>query len=344
MGTLKGWGLYGSDTHQRFISSAGFLRESSVMSVVPAGYKQTEAGVIPKDWEVKPLSSVLKKGRLGGNYPNRDEETAFPLMKMGNIARGHFDLTKVEYIPPGLKPEPEHRLVTGDVLFNTRNTLDLVGKIAIWREELPVAYYNSNLMRFEFDPQEVCSSEYANSFLNTAGSVARLRGLATGTTSVAAIYTRDLMGLPFVVPPIPEQRAIAAALSDVDALLAKLDQLIAKKRNLKQAAMQQLLTGQSRLPGFGSSSQQFKKTQVGSIPEDWGIARLGDLVDPSRSIRYGIVQPGKYDPQGRYMVRGQDYSEAKGWANPSEIFRVSAEVEERYRNASSLSDFLSARW
>ena len=51
-------------------------------------------------------------------------------------------------------------------------------------------------------------------------------------------------------PPLPEQRAIAAALSDVDALIGALDRLIAKKRDLKQAAMQQLLTGQTRLPGF----------------------------------------------------------------------------------------------
>ncbi|PKM12822.1 MAG: hypothetical protein CVV15_03205 [Gammaproteobacteria bacterium HGW-Gammaproteobacteria-5] len=171
-------------------------------------------------------------------------------MKMGNIGRGHFDLAKVQFITPGVRPELEHQLIRGDVLFNTRNTLDLVGKVAIWRGELPVAYYNSNLMRFEFDPQEVCSSEYANSFLNTAGSVSRLRALATGTTSVAAIYTRDLKGLPFVVPPLPEQRAIATALGDVDALLGGLDRLIAKKRDLKHATMQQLLTGQTRLPGF----------------------------------------------------------------------------------------------
>ena len=49
--------------------------------------------------------------------------------------------------------------------------------------------------------------------------------------------------------PLPEQRAIATALSDVDGLLGALDRLIAKKRDLKQAAMQQLLTGQTRLPG-----------------------------------------------------------------------------------------------
>ena len=59
-----------------------------------------------------------------------------------------------------------------------------------------------------------------------------------------------IYALPLPIPPLPEQRAIAAALSDVDALLGGLDRLIAKKRDLKQAAMQQLLTGQTRLPGF----------------------------------------------------------------------------------------------
>ncbi len=183
------------------------------------GYKQTEVGVIPEVWEVHPLRTILSKGRLGGNYPNRDTEADFPLMKMGNVARGHFDLSKVEYIKPGIAPEDEHRLERGDVLFNTRNTLDLVGKVAIWRGELPVAYYNSNLMRLEFDTEKVCSTQYANYALNTAGSVARLRALATGTTSVAAIYTRDLLALQVIVPPAPEQRSIATALSDVDELL-----------------------------------------------------------------------------------------------------------------------------
>ena len=67
------------------------------------------------------------------------------------------------------------------------------------------------------------------------------------------------------VPPLPEQRAIATALSDVDALLGGLDRLIAKKRDLKQAAMQQLLTGQTRLPGFHG---------------EWEVKRLGDVASP----------------------------------------------------------------
>lgn len=231
------------------------------MEVKP-GYKQTEVGVIPADWEVKPLSIVLVKGRLGGNYSNQSAETRFPLMKMGNLARGSFDTSKIEHIAPNIQPEEAHRLSFGDVLFNTRNTLELVGKVAMWRDELPVAYYNSNLMRLEFNPAEICSNEYANAALNTNRSIAKLRALATGTTSVAAIYTRDLLEMHFIVPPIPEQRAIATALSDMDALLDGLDRLIAKKRAIKQATMQQLLTGQTRLPGFSG---------------EWEVKRLGAL-------------------------------------------------------------------
>ena len=74
--------------------------------------------------------------------------------------------------------------------------------------------------------------------------------MATGTTSVAAIYTRDLLTLPVVVPPAKEQEAIAAALSDADGMVAGLEQVIAKKRLIKQGAMQDLLTARRRLPGF----------------------------------------------------------------------------------------------
>lgn len=75
----------------------------------------------------------------------------------------------------------------------------------------------------------------------------------------------------------------------------------------------------------------YKQTEVGVIPEDWKLPTLNTLVDSSRGIRYGIVQPGKYDPKGCFMVRGQDYS--KGWVDPSELFRVSARVEEPFANA-----------
>lgn len=255
------------------------------MAVKP-GYKQTEVGVIPDAWNAQPLGEVLIKGRLGGSYANQDMEAELPLMKMGNLARGCFDLSKVQFIGPGVTPEPLHQLVCGDVLFNTRNTLDLVGKVAIWRDELPVAYYNSNLMRLEFDPEKICSNEYANYALNTEGTISRLRGLATGTTSVAAIYTRDLLKLQIPVPPLSEQRAIAKALSDVDALLGALERLIAKKRDLKQAAMQQLLTGQTRLPGFHN---------------EWEVKTLGDLGSTFGGLT-GKTKADFGDGSGQYIT------------------------------------------
>jgi len=75
----------------------------------------------------------------------------------------------------------------------------------------------------------------------------------------------------------------------------------------------------------------YQQTEVGVIPDDWALAPLVALIDESRSIRYGIVQPGKFDPAGRFMVRGQDYS--TGWVAPSELFRVSPQVEEPFKNA-----------
>ncbi len=250
---------------QTAITRPGTLSSTDEATAIPPGYKQTEVGIIPKDWNIKPLREVLWRGYLGGNYPNQDKENSRPLIKMGNVGRGNFDVSTVEYIPEQVRADPSHLLRHGDVLFNTRNTLDLVGKVAIWRTELPIAYYNSNLMRLDFDPEVVASNSYLNYALNSDRSLIALRALATGTTSVAAIYTRDLLQLAVIIPPKCEQRAIAEALSDVDKLLGSLEKLIAKKRAIKQAAMQQLLTGKTRLPGFSGEWETKRVSEFGAI-------------------------------------------------------------------------------
>ena len=84
-----------------------------------------------------------------------------------------------------------------------------------------------------------------------------------------------------------EQTAIATILSDADALIESLSQLIAKKRQIKQGAMQELLTGKRRLPGF-QVKPGYKQTEVGVIPENWEVKRLGevaDVIDPHPSHR-----------------------------------------------------------
>jgi type I restriction enzyme S subunit len=240
-----------------------------MMSNIPKGYKQTEVGVIPSDWEVKKLREILQNSKLGGNYTNSEKETSYPLIKMGNIGRGNIVLNKIEYIPEKNIPSKKDKLQYGDVLFNTRNTLDLVGKVAIWKNELHLAYYNSNLMKFEFSPANVSSNFFMNNIFNTRVLLAQLKGIATGTTSVAAIYTRDLLNVLIPLPTKAEQTAIATALSDADALIHKLEELIAKKRKIKQGAMQELLTGKKRLPGFSG---------------EWGEKSLIELADNKKEL------------------------------------------------------------
>ena len=103
--------------------------------------------------------------------------------------------------------------------------------------------------------------------------------------------------MPVPIPPPPEQRAIATALSDVDALLGWLDRLIAKKRDLKQAAMQQLLTGQTRLPGFHG---------------EWEVKRLGDVGNCLRGVSYkGDSDLSTHDtPRTKRLLRSNNVQNA----------------------------------
>lgn len=257
------------------------------MSAIKSGYKQTEMGVIPEDWGVEPLSDLLKTRQLGGNYPNTEELSPSPLIKMGNMGRGTIVLDKIEYIAPGIFVNDRDLLRYGDVLLNTRNTLDLVGKVCVWRDELPKAYFNSNILRLEPFPGKIKPSIFLNFVLNSHRSVDSIRSLAIGTTSVAAIYTRDLDRLAIVVPPLPEQQAIAEALGDADALIEALEALIAKKRDIKQGAIQDLLTGHRRLPGFQGEWIECRLGSLGSFAKGSGVKKDEANSGPLPCVRYG---------------------------------------------------------
>ena len=93
--------------------------------------------------------------------------------------------------------------------------------------------------------------------------------------------------MPIPKPPLPEQRAIAAALSDADALLAALDRLLAKQRAVKQAAMQQLLTGQTRLPGFGGEWESKQLGELGQFLKGRGVTKEQTRSGTIACVRYG---------------------------------------------------------
>lgn len=218
---------------------------------------------VPKGWQIKKLKEIIIEDRLGGNYENAEANTGIPVIKMGNLDRGRIKIDKVQYLPEGESYNNEDVLKEGDLLFNTRNTLDLVGKVAIWNNELPFAVYNSNLLRMKFDSAVIESNWFMNRAFNAYYALKQLRGIATGTTSVAAIYGRDLDSIKFLLPPLPEQKAIASVLSAWDDAVQKNEQLIAQKELRKKWLMQQLLIGNKQLKSF--EKVNYKKVALDEI-------------------------------------------------------------------------------
>jgi len=234
------------------------------------GYKETAVGWIPEEWEIENLGLILTEGKLGGNYSNSSNNDGLPLIKMGNIGRGRINIEKIDFIPNDLDYDHDHLLNEGDLLLNTRNTLELVGKVAIWKNELTKALYNSNLLRMSFDKARVSSNYFMNFFFNSNIGIKQLRQIATGTTSVGAIYTKDLLEIQIPLPPLREQSKIASILSTVDDKIDSINKRIEETRKLKQGLMQRLLT-----QGIGHT--KFKDSPLGRIPEGWEVEVLGDL-------------------------------------------------------------------
>jgi type I restriction enzyme S subunit len=201
-----------------------------------------------QDWKVKKLGEVIESTQLGGNYPNSENVNENPLIKMGNIQRGYISTRKLEYIVNNVTLSSKDLLHENDLLFNTRNTLELVGKVSIWRNELPKAYFNSNIMRIIFKKEIIVSTILMNAIFNSKKLIQSLKDIATGTTSVAAIYTRDLLNIEINFPrSLAEQTRIATILSDMDTELEGLENTLGKARQIKQGMMQELLTGKIRL-------------------------------------------------------------------------------------------------
>ncbi|WP_191963496.1 restriction endonuclease subunit S [Pseudotamlana haliotis] len=234
------------------------------------------------EWESKRFGHLLKSSRLGGNYANNETPNENPLIKMGNLGRGNISLDKIQYVEEGESLNDKDLIQFGDLFFNTRNTLDLVGKVSIWRNELPRAFYNSNLMYIKFE-----NNFFMNYRLNSFQGIKGLRRLATGTTSVAAIYTKDLLKLKLTVPTLPEQQKIATFLSSVDKKIQQLTKKEALLEQYKKGVMQQLFSGKLRFKPDGFTETHSKASlRDGTTKQtdanqtkypNWEEKRLGEI-------------------------------------------------------------------
>lgn len=212
------------------------------------GYKQTEVGIIPEDWEVRPLKGNVHithgfafSSQYFANYGEFRLTTPGHFYEYG----GFRDIGDKQKFYIGPVPH-DYILHSGDLIVAMTEQADgLLGSAAFIPGE--VGYlHNQRLGRVT---TRSCNLGYLFLIFNSGRYRAKVKETAVGT-KVKHTSPERLLEICVPIPPLPEQRAIAEALGDVDALLLGLDRLIAKKRDLKQAAMQQLLTGQTRLPGF----------------------------------------------------------------------------------------------
>jgi type I restriction enzyme S subunit len=231
--------------------------------------QRTELGEFPADWAVVPLGKFepfITSGSRGWAAYYADIGSTF--LRITNLSRSciYPSLKDLRYVavPPDNSEGVRTALKAGDVLISITADIGVVGLVTE-AVELP-AYINQHIALVRFAADAV-NSRYVAYFLAGAAAQRRFRSM----TDAGAKAGMNLAGVRDVLAALPsstnEQAAIAGALTDADALIDSLEQLLTKKRQIKQGAMQELLTGQRRLPGF---SQAWALTRLGDIGRTYG--------------------------------------------------------------------------
>ena len=206
---------------------------------VPLGYKRSEVGVIPEDWRVHRIDQHTLITTGSKNTQDKQESGRYPFfVRSQEIER----IDTYSY-------DGEAVLTAGDGVRTGKVFHYICGRFDVHQRVYRITDYSDRLNGRYFYYQ------FSERFYGRIMSM-------TAKSSVDSVRLEMIAGLQIPVPPLPEQRAIAAVLSDVDELIGSLEAVIDKKRAIKQAAMQELLTGRTRLPGFAG---------------EWGTRLLGDL-------------------------------------------------------------------
>jgi type I restriction enzyme S subunit len=242
------------------------------------GYKQTEFGVIPEDWEISSLGDLaIKVGSgitpAGGQRVYREDGR--PFVRSQNVGWGDLLLDDMAFIDDDTHATfPDTELQCGDVLLNITGAS--IGRSAVAAPSLTGGNVNQHVCIIR-PAAERLDPRYLNLFLLSASGQRQVDSFQAGGNRQGLNFGQvRSIRLPHP-PTVAEQRAIATALGGVDALLGGLTRLIDKKRDLKQAAMQKLLTGQTRLAGFHGEWERVRLADIsafitkGSTPTTYGF-------------------------------------------------------------------------
>jgi type I restriction enzyme S subunit len=225
---------------------------------VKPGYRQTELGEIPEDWEVSPLDQFTSLISYGFTNPMPTSESGVYMITAKDINYG-----RIQWDTARCTTEEAYRtLLTaksrprkGDLLLTKDGTL---GRLAMVDNRTVCINQSVAILR----PNTKAVSQFLKALLESPPYQRRMLEDAGGST-IKHIYITIVNRMPVGVPPTKgEQEAIAGVLNDADALIESLGHVLAKERQVKQGTIQDLLTGKKRLPGFS---------------EEWEVKRLGDV-------------------------------------------------------------------
>jgi type I restriction enzyme S subunit len=259
---------------------------------VRSGYRQTEIGEIPKDWRYGTLVTFamtrddpVQTGPFGAQLHASDYvDEGVPLILIRNVVNGRIVNEDIPRISRRKATELErYRLRPGDIVFSRVGS---VGRAAVVRSEQAGWLVSGQMLRVRLENPEI-ETDYLAYVIASHWFQKALASRLVGSTR-KSINTEILQNLPLIVPPIVEQQKIAFILSKVDDAIQNTDEIIAKTQQLKKGLMQQLLT-----KGIGHT--KFKQTEIGEIPEEWKVVRLGELVD---------VLNGRFFPSEHYTDTG----------------------------------------
>ncbi|TVQ00698.1 MAG: restriction endonuclease subunit S [Planctomycetaceae bacterium] len=239
---------------------------------IPNGFKQTEAGICPDEWSIRTIGQLghVLTGSTPPTVEPKNYGTDYPFVSPFDLGERRY-ISRTEKMLSTRGFSISRQLPCGTVLFVSIGST--IGKCGIAATILATNQQINAVV-----PHESTNSEFLHYVLCHAST--RIKSLA-GEQAVPIVNKSQFAETLVAIPPtLAEQEAIAGALSDADAWIESLEQLIAKKRQIKQGAMQELLTGKTRLPGFSG---------------EWECRTFGDclLVRPD----YGINAPG-VEPDG----------------------------------------------
>ncbi|WP_337232135.1 restriction endonuclease subunit S [Vibrio cholerae] len=289
--------------------SAKYLAEAA-SNPIPIGYKQTDVGLIPEDWKCVTLGEIGDIVRGGSPRPagdsrffNGDFIPWLTVASLTNIPASEIYVTETISKLTELGSLQSRTLEKGTLIIsNSGATLGVAKILGIkcCANDGVAAIIN----------QKMGVREFLVYYFNT--QTKKLHDQVATGNGQPNLNTDLIKNIAVPFPNEKEQTAIANALSDVDALVSELEELIAKKQAIKTATMQQLLTGRTRLPQFAlredGKPKGTKPSELGEIPEDWERISIGrDTVLKAR-IGWQALTTKEYQTTGGiYLVTGTDF-------------------------------------